>query len=269
MAMARDGLLPSYFSYVNQRTQVPINGTITTGVCAAILAFFMDVSQLAGMVSVGTLVAFTMVAISLLIVRYVVPPDEVPLPSSLQENSSSHVGTSIRSKQPLLGKVDDSVVDKENAPGSWVLNKKNRRKFAGWSIMFTCIGNFLLSYAASSFLLPGLLRYSLCGVGGLFLLVGLIVLICIDQDDARHSFGHSGGFICPFVPLLPIVCILINMYLLVNLGAATWVRVSVWLFLGVVVYIFYGRRNSSLVNAVYVSTAHLQEIRRTSGHSLA
>lgn len=68
--------------------------------------------------SVGTLVAFTMVAISLLIVRYVVPPDEVPLPSSLQENSSSHVGTSIRSKQPLLGKVDDSVVDKENAPGS-------------------------------------------------------------------------------------------------------------------------------------------------------
>jgi len=50
MAMARDGLLPSYFSYVNQRTQVPINGTITTGVCAAILAFFMDVSQLAGMV---------------------------------------------------------------------------------------------------------------------------------------------------------------------------------------------------------------------------
>lgn len=38
-----------------------------------------------------------------------------------------------------------------------------------------------------------LLRYSLCGVGGFFLLVGLIVLSCVDQDDARHSFGHSGG----------------------------------------------------------------------------
>lgn len=34
-------------------------------------------------VSVGTLLAFTMVAISVLILRYV-PPDEVPLPSSLQ-----------------------------------------------------------------------------------------------------------------------------------------------------------------------------------------
>lgn len=50
MAMARDGLLPSFFSNVNQRTQVPVNGTITTGFCASILAFFMDVSQLAGMV---------------------------------------------------------------------------------------------------------------------------------------------------------------------------------------------------------------------------
>ena len=51
MAMARDGLLPSFFSEVNKKTQVPMKGTIVTGIGAAILAFFMDVSQLAGMVS--------------------------------------------------------------------------------------------------------------------------------------------------------------------------------------------------------------------------
>ncbi|KAF8103602.1 hypothetical protein N665_0187s0004 [Sinapis alba] len=280
MAMARDGLLPSFFSDLNQRTQVPVKGTITTGSCAAVLAFFMDVSQLAGMVSVGTLVAFTMVAISVLILRYV-PPDEVPLPSSLQEricsvpflcseeNLSSHVGTSISSKQPLLCEPGDLTVEKKEARSGWVLSKEKRRKFAGWSIMCTCIGNFLISYAASSLLWPGLLRYSLCGVGGLLLLFGLIVLSCIDQDDARHSFGHSGGFICPLVPLLPILCILINMYLLVNLGAGTWARVSVWLFIGVLVYIFYGRRHSSLADAVYVTTAHAPEIGRYSGYSLA
>lgn len=33
----------------------------------------------------------------------------------------------------------------------------------------------------------------MCGVGGTLLLCGLIVLTYIDQDDARHSFGHSGG----------------------------------------------------------------------------
>jgi cationic amino acid transporter 1 len=50
MAMARDGLLPSFFSDVHKTTQVPVKSTIVTGTCAASLAFFMDVSQLAGMV---------------------------------------------------------------------------------------------------------------------------------------------------------------------------------------------------------------------------
>ena len=50
MAMARDGLLPSFFSDVNKRTQVPIKSTILTGTVAATLAFAMDVEQLAGMV---------------------------------------------------------------------------------------------------------------------------------------------------------------------------------------------------------------------------
>ncbi|GMP98257.1 hypothetical protein CsSME_00046213 [Camellia sinensis var. sinensis] len=49
MAMSRDGLLPSIFSDVNKRTQVPIKSTVITGVVAAILAFIMDVEQLAGM----------------------------------------------------------------------------------------------------------------------------------------------------------------------------------------------------------------------------
>lgn len=51
MAMSRDGLLPSFFSDVNKKTQVPVNSTVITGIVAALLSFSMDVSQLAGMVS--------------------------------------------------------------------------------------------------------------------------------------------------------------------------------------------------------------------------
>lgn len=51
--------------------------------------------------------------------------------------------------------------------------------------------------------------------------------------------------------------------------AATWVRVSVWLLIGVVVYVFYGRSHSSLLDAVYVPAAHADEIYRSSGDSLA
>lgn len=37
------------------------------------------------------------------------------------------------------------------------------------------------------------LRFALCGVGGTLLLSGLVFLTSIEQDDARHNFGHSGG----------------------------------------------------------------------------
>ncbi|XP_010505637.1 PREDICTED: cationic amino acid transporter 2, vacuolar-like isoform X2 [Camelina sativa] len=148
MAMARDGLLPCIFSHVNRRTQVPVKATVATGLCAATLSFFRDVSQLAGMVSVGTLLAFTMVAVSVLILRYV-PPDELPIPSSLQERidsvsflrgekkSSGHAGTSNSSQQPLIVKSDASVdfpvIKNQEVLGCWV-SEENRRMAAGWSI---------------------------------------------------------------------------------------------------------------------------------------
>lgn len=289
MAMARDGLLPSFFSDVNRSTQVPVKSTLVTGFGAAVLSFFMDVSQLAGMVSVGTLLAFTMVAISVLILRYV-PPDEVPFPSSLQEiidsvslrystgsqdvtkeKSGFYASTSMDSNLPLLGKataIEYPIIVKQGAQGNFVINEGSRRKIAGWTITATCVGAFLLAYAASDLNLPRLLRFIVCGIGGALLLFGLIVLTCIEQDDARHNFGHSGGFICPFVPLLPIVCFLVNIYLLINLGAATWTRVSVWLIVGVLVYTFYGRTHSSLLDAVYVPATLADEIYRSSGESL-
>ncbi|PSS01682.1 Cationic amino acid transporter 2, vacuolar like [Actinidia chinensis var. chinensis] len=236
MAMARDGLLPSFFSDVNKHTQVPVKSTILTGIVAATLAFFMDVEQLAGMVC--------------------------------QRGDTSCFGSSKESIQLLLGKADKPIahplIPKQAA---WILNK-NRRKIAGWTIMFTCVGVLLLTSSASSVGLPSFFRFPVCGLGGILLLSGFVVLTCIDQDDARHSFGHTGGFICPFVPLLPITCILINVYLLINLGASTWIRVSIWLSIGVLVYAFYGRTHSSLRDAVYVPSAHVEEIYRSSENSL-
>lgn len=274
MAMARDGLLPPFFSDVNKYTQVPVKSTIVTGFCAALLAFFMDVSQLAGMVSVGTLLAFTVVAISILILRYV-PPNEVPLPSSLQQSIDSvSFRFSIEEKERGSSKdlagtvnkdndsVDNPLILKEN--DSDKMDEEKRRKLATWSIAFVCVGVLILTSSASIASLPVSAQYSICSVGGFLLLGGLVVLSCIDQDDGRHSFGHAGGFTCPFVPLLPICCILINVYLLINLGADTWIRVSTWLLVGVFVYLFYGRSCSSLTDVIYVPVARADEIYRTS-----
>ncbi|KAK6151421.1 hypothetical protein DH2020_014056 [Rehmannia glutinosa] len=299
MAMARDGLLPSFFSDVNKSTQVPVKSTTVTGLLATILAFFMDVEQLSGMVSLGTLVAYTVVAISVLILRYV-PPDVVPLPSSFQEAIDSVSLRHTISYSPGDFCTENTKVDAitpENSPllvskealvgypsigvctavlmllsrifVAVLVNKRNRRKIAGWAIMVTCIGVIVLTTATSSSSLRSTLRYTFCGIGGVLLLSGAILLTCIDQDDARHNFGHKGGFICPFVPLLPIACILINVYLLVNLSAATWTRVSIWWAVALVAYIFYGRTHSPLQHAVYVPAAHVDEIYETTSNSLS
>lgn len=146
---------------------------------------------------------------------------------------------------------------------------KKRRKKAAWSIVFVFVGVIILTSSASATFLSSTVQYVACFVGGLLLLIGLVVLSWIDQDEARHSFGHTGGFICPFVPFLPVCCILINAYLLINLGANTWMKVSLWLVIGVFVYIFYGRTHSSLTDVIYVPSAHVDEIYRTSLHSVA
>ena len=52
-------------------------------------------------------------------------------------------------------------------------------------------------------------------------------------------------------------------------SAATWIRVSVWLVIGALVYIFYSRKHSSLLNAVYVPLAYANEIYRSSSASVA
>ncbi|KAK4431980.1 Cationic amino acid transporter 2, vacuolar [Sesamum alatum] len=290
MAMARDGLLPSFFSDVSKSTQVPVKSTVVTGLLAGILAFFMDVEELSGMVSLGTLLAYTMVAISVLILRYV-PPHEVPLPPSFQEaiNSvslrhtigcsssdvfveNSEVYVTKPESSPLLVKkealVGYSPTEKMLQKCNFLVNKGNQRKIAGWAITITCIGVLILT-SATIFSFDRILQFMLCGIGGILLLSGLILLTCIEQDDARHNFGHAGGFICPFVPLLPVSSILINVYLLVHLSAATWARVSIWLGLALLAYVFYGRTHSPLQRAVYVPVAHVDEIYATSSNSVS
>jgi basic amino acid/polyamine antiporter, APA family len=68
-AMGRDGLLPSMFAKVNPRTMTPVNNTIIVAVVVAILAGFVPLDALLNMVSIGTLVAFIVVSIGVIVLR--------------------------------------------------------------------------------------------------------------------------------------------------------------------------------------------------------
>jgi basic amino acid/polyamine antiporter, APA family len=59
--VSRDGLLPPYFSVVNERTRTPVRTTVLTGVVMAIMAGFIPLGVLAELVNIGTLAAFILV----------------------------------------------------------------------------------------------------------------------------------------------------------------------------------------------------------------
>ncbi|WP_330307976.1 MULTISPECIES: amino acid permease [unclassified Streptomyces] len=68
-AMSRDGLLPRFFSHVHPRFKTPHRPTILLGVIIAVLAGFTSLSELAELVNIGTLFAFVVVALGVIILR--------------------------------------------------------------------------------------------------------------------------------------------------------------------------------------------------------
>ncbi|WP_204081396.1 amino acid permease [Mycobacterium riyadhense] len=68
-AMGRDGLLPTRFASVNPRTMTPVNNTVIVAVVAAVLAALIPLNHLADMVSIGTLTAFIVVSVGVIILR--------------------------------------------------------------------------------------------------------------------------------------------------------------------------------------------------------
>ncbi|MEV6165815.1 amino acid permease [Streptomyces sp. NPDC052052] len=68
-AMSRDGLLPRFFSVTHPRFRTPYRPTILLGVVIAIVAGFTSINELAALVNIGTLFAFVVVALGVLVLR--------------------------------------------------------------------------------------------------------------------------------------------------------------------------------------------------------
>jgi APA family basic amino acid/polyamine antiporter len=68
-SMAKDGLLPPIFAKVHPKFRTPYITTIVTGSIAAVIGGLFPIGALGEMVSIGTLLAFTIVSISVVVLR--------------------------------------------------------------------------------------------------------------------------------------------------------------------------------------------------------
>ena len=86
-SMARDGLLPPVFAKVHPRFKTPYVTTILTGVVVGGFAAFMSIDEMVDLTNVGTLFAFLLVSIGIIVLRHKDPqrkrPFRVPLGSWL------------------------------------------------------------------------------------------------------------------------------------------------------------------------------------------
>ena len=69
--------------------------------------------------------------------------------------------------------------------------------------------------------------------------IGVMILRKTDPDRERP-------FRTPLVPLVPILGIVVCVYLMYSLPLEAWIRLAIWMALGVAIYFFYGKKNSVL-----------------------
>jgi APA family basic amino acid/polyamine antiporter len=102
---------------------------------------------------------------------------------------------------------------------------------------------FAVVVGAAVALLPGNLFGEMCSIGTLlaFVLVcvGVIVLRRTDPDLPRK-------FRCPLVPVVPAIGALLCIVMMASLDGGTWLRLGVWMALGLAIYFSYGRHRSNL-----------------------
>ncbi|AYJ43139.1 amino acid permease [Lactiplantibacillus pentosus] len=72
-SMSHDGLLPHVFSDISAKTGAPLKSTVLFGTIAAIMGGFIPLADLAELVNIGTLTAFTLVSFSILRLRKTQP----------------------------------------------------------------------------------------------------------------------------------------------------------------------------------------------------
>jgi APA family basic amino acid/polyamine antiporter len=71
------------------------------------------------------------------------------------------------------------------------------------------------------------------------------IIVCVSIMVLRHTDPvKARPFRTPWVPLVPVLGIIFNGYMMLKLGWVNWARLIIWLVIGLVVYFVYGQKNS-------------------------
>ncbi|XP_040903353.1 cationic amino acid transporter 2 isoform X2 [Toxotes jaculatrix] len=242
-AMARDGILFKFMSKVSKR-QSPVAATMAAGTTAAIMAFLFDLKALVDMMSIGTLLAYSLVAVCVLILRY--QPDgamERRAGTSERDYLSPEEGesdlTESESHLNMLkggGSTLQTVLHPPVSPSE--LSSSVVNISVGVLVLVVCVVSYLTTYHISAILGMEVWMLALLSVC-LLIFSGCVLMVCRQPQTSKKV-----SFMVPLLPFLPILSIFVNIYLMVQLSGDTWIRFSVWMAVGFLIYFGYGMWHS-------------------------
>lgn len=259
-AMAEDGLFFQFFAKVNPTTKVPVIGIVVFGILMALLALIFDLEALVQFLSIGTLLAYTFVAASIIVLRFQQEKGDTSAAGDL-EPSPQHREPEVNLDR-IIGeemKEYESFSDKLQLVESQK-KAKERRETGHLKAAFEPYLRFLsdcypgevvtiavvtmmvssicmcciLVFGSNQLHLPTWSFYLLLVIFLIGYLISLFLIWVHEQQKKINTFQ------VPLVPLIPALSILLNTYLMLKLNALTWVRFAVWLAVGLVVYFGYG-----------------------------
>ncbi|KAJ8015658.1 hypothetical protein DPEC_G00028400 [Dallia pectoralis] len=236
-AMAEDGLLFRFLSKMNIKTKTPLLATVVSGVVAALMAFLFDLAALVDLMSIGTLLAYTLVAVCVLILRY--QPGTLGVSEKLVDSVDELGQESAGETRPLRERFTAKLLlvpscDVPTGTSGLIVYVTT----AVISALFTLLCVVLAVWGAD--VMSGHPVWVTISVT-LVILSAVCVVILWRQPPSRQALT----FKVPLLPVLPLVSIFVNVYLMMQLDGPTWCRFAVWMAIGFLIYFGYGMKNSS------------------------
>jgi APA family basic amino acid/polyamine antiporter len=214
--MAKDGLFFQSFGTVNEKG-IPVFGTVATGIVSVILGLFFNINKLTNIISLGTLLAFSMVCGGLIVLRF-----------KQEENSTSEAETSLVPTDAFYARWKPFEGIAKMISGAESI-------FVILFFIFSAIFGVFMSHYETWRLPPWIL-----------IICALPLLACYFFLQILRPLNIPKTFACPLVPLFPLIGVFVNIYLIVQLPLDAIYSTTAWIGIGLVIYFGYGIRKSRL-----------------------
>jgi len=237
-SIARDGLLPRLFANLHPENNTPTQATILVGILTALLAFFFDIDALAELVSAGTLVSFLFVCLAIPILR---------MGECLENIHFKNNSTNEKPFKLLFYSLLGAFCIACTAAGVVQVNQ-DRIEYGSWILLAICwdivvpLGVMIICYF---WYLNNISNVQTNWYGALQKQTRTYV---IDGQAIVEELNERMPFRCPFVPLIPLLGVAVNIWMICNLSTDTFIGFSAWIFIGMLCYFLYGMSHSELRN---------------------